>query len=205
MDFDEEGKLDLNGTVSDYIPDYKGKLGDSITIHQLLTHTSGILTSLDAEEEAVQEKLHHELRDIIGYAESADLYFKPGTGFRYSNIAYNMLAYIIEKVTGKKFEVVLKEKILDPAGLHNTSHFKNALIEHNMARGYEYKLLQGLENATYYDDSYPLGPGSLCSTVEDLYLFDRALYTDKLISDEYKTRIFTPASTGKYGYGWYHE
>ena len=203
LQLSEAGKLDLNGTISDYIPDYKGKSGDSITIHQLLTHTSGILTSLDPETEAIQERLYHDLRDMVKYAETSELYFKPGTGFRYSNIAYNILAYIIEKVTGKSFEAVLKENISDPAGMINTRHFRNATIESKMARGYEYKLLTGYENASIYDDSYPLGPGSLISTIEDLYLFDRALYSDKLISEDYKAKIFVPASKGNYGYGWF--
>jgi CubicO group peptidase (beta-lactamase class C family) len=199
----EEGKLNLESTILDYIPDYKGKDGNSITIHQLLTHTAGIMTSLNPDEEAVQERLHHSLREMVRFAESADLYFKPGTGFRYSNLAYNILACIVESVTGKTFEYVLKEKILDPAGLMNTKHYKNANIENRIAKGYEYKLLSGFVNASDYDDSYPVGPGSLISTVDDLYLLDQALYTNQLISERYKTMMFTPASTGNYGYGWF--
>jgi CubicO group peptidase (beta-lactamase class C family) len=199
----EEGKLDLNGTITDYIPDYKGKSGDSITIHQLLTHTSGILTSLNPKEEEVQERLFHDLRDMVGFAENAGLYFKPGTGFRYSNLAYSILALIIEKVTGNSYELALKEKILDQAGLKDTRQFQNAAIEASLAKGYEYKLLYGLENASDYDASYTVGPGGLISTAEDLYLFDQALYSGKLISEEYKRKIFAPASTGNYGYGWF--
>ena len=121
------GQLNLNGTITDYIPDYKGESRDSITIHQLLTHTSGILTSLDPKEEEIQERLVHDLRDMVGYAENAGLYFKPGTGFRYSNLAYSILALIIEKVTGKSYELALKEKILDPAGLKIPDSFKMEL------------------------------------------------------------------------------
>ncbi|MEI6047983.1 MAG: serine hydrolase domain-containing protein [Bacteroidota bacterium] len=199
----QEDKINLSGKITDYIPDYKGKLGDNITIHQLLTHTSGILTSLDPEEEAIQERLYHSLRDMIKFTESADLYFRPGTGFRYSNHGYYILAYIIEKVTGKKFGEVLKEKILEPAGMLNTSQSDHSRIERNLARGYEYKLLYGYENASGFDDSYTVGAGGLISTVEDLYLFDKALYSDILISGFFKTMMFAPASPGKYGYGWF--
>jgi CubicO group peptidase (beta-lactamase class C family) len=197
------GKIDLNGTISDYIPDYKGKLGDSITIHQLLTHTSGILTSLDPEKEAVQERLYHDLRDMIKYAESADLYFQPGTGFRYSNHGYYILAYIIEKVTGKRFDTVLRENILELACMSDTRQSNHSLIEKKLAKGYEYKLLFGYENAPYFDDSYTIGAGGLISTAEDLFLFDRTLYSDKLLDRDYKTKMFTPASQGNYGYGWF--
>ncbi|MCX6262289.1 MAG: serine hydrolase, partial [Bacteroidia bacterium] len=186
----ESGKINLNGTITKYIPDYKGKLGDSITIHQLLTHTSGVLTNLDPETEVIQERLYHNLRDLIKYTESADLYFRPGTGFRYSNYGYNILAYIVEKVTGKRFDDVLKENILLPAGLSNTNQSDHSRIEKNLAKGYEYKLLYGYENAPWFDDSYTIGAGGLVSTAEDLYLFDQALYSDKLISGGYKSKIF---------------
>lgn len=199
----ESGKINLNGTITKYIPDYKGKLGDSITIHQLLTHTSGVLTNLDPETEVIQERLYHNLRDLIKYTESADLYFRPGTGFRYSNHGYYILAYIVEKVTGKRFDDVLKENILIPAGLSNTNQSDHSRIEKNLAKGYEYKLLYGYENAPCFDDSYTVGAGGLISTAEDLYLFDQALYSDKLISGGYKSNIFTPASNGNYGYGWF--
>ena len=199
----EEGMIDLYKPITAYIPDYKGTLGDSITIHQLMNHTSGIITSLDPDEENIQERLYHSLREMTAFAESADLYFKPGKGFRYSNISYNILAYIIEKVTGKKYSDVLKEMITIPAGLSGTSQADNYCIEYHLARGYEYKLLNGFQNASAFDASYTTGPGGLISTARDLYLFDRALYTELLISDSTRKRIFTSQSSGNYGYGWF--
>ncbi len=199
----QEGKINLNGTITDYIPDYQGKLGDSITIHQLLTHTSGVLTSLDPVTEAKEERLYHSLRDMIKFTESADLYFAPGKGFRYSNHGYYILAYIVERVTGKRFEAVIKEKICEPSGMFSTSQSNHSRIEKKLAKGYEYKLLNGYENAPGFDDSYTVGAGGLISSAEDLYLFDQALYSDVLISEYYKTKMFTPASKGNYGYGWF--
>jgi len=199
----EQGKINLNGKITDYFPDYKGRLGDSITIHQLLTHTSGIITSLEPDKEAVEERLYHSLRDMIRFTEAADLYFIPGKGFRYSNHGYYILAYIVEQVTGKRFEDVLTGKIFEPANMHNTSQAGHLRIEAKLAKGYEYKLLSGYENASQFDDSYTVGAGGLISTVEDLYRFDRALYSDNLISDDYKSMIFKPESKGNYGYGWF--
>ena len=68
----DEGMIRLDGKITDYIPDYLGKKGDSITIEQLLTHTSGILQNLDPEKEAIQERLYHSLRDMVRYAEESD-------------------------------------------------------------------------------------------------------------------------------------
>ena len=199
----DKGKIGLNGSIKEYCPDYQGKYGDSITIHQLLTHTSGIRSNLDPEEEAVQERLPHSLREMVKYVESSDLLFKPGSGFSYSNLGYNILAYIIEQVSGKSYEIALKEDILDPAGMDNTSQFNNDRIEKKLVRGYEYKLLYGYENATLFDASYCVGSGGLISTVEDLYRWDQMLYSDLLLQGNLKVKMFTPYSSAKSGYGWF--
>ena len=199
----EAGKISLNGTIKAYCPDYKGVSGDSITIHQLLTHTSGIPGDIDPKEEAIQERLPHTLREMVKYAESADLLFKPGTGFSYSNLGYNILAYIVEQVSGKSLETALRENITDPVGMLNTRQFDNDRIESKLARGYEYKLLYGVENAKMLDASYCVGPGGMISTVEDLYQWDQALYFNRLFGKDLSIRMFTPYSSGKYGYGWF--
>jgi CubicO group peptidase (beta-lactamase class C family) len=199
----QEGKIRLDGTIKDYIPDYSGRAGDSITIRNLLTHTSGIRSNLEPKEELVQQRLYHTLRDMVKYAESADLLFKPGTKFGYSNFGYNILAYIVEIVTGKPFHIVLKEKIFDPAGMINSSQYDNNLVEKKLVKGYEYKLLYGYRNADFVDASLTVGPGGLISTAGDLELFDRAMYSQKLLSNKYLAWIFTPNKPGNYGYGWF--
>jgi CubicO group peptidase (beta-lactamase class C family) len=198
----DEGIIRLDGKITDYVPDYLGKKGDSITIEQLLTHTSGILQNLDPEKEAIQERLYHSLRDMVKYAEESDLYFEPGTGFHYSNLAYNLLAYIAERVTNKPFDRLLAERIFQPLEMKNTSQCNAAKIESNLSKGYEYKLLSGYENASYFDPSYTVGPGGLISNVDDLCKFDKALYAGELISKDLYTKMITPAKPGSYGYGW---
>ena len=198
----DEGIIRLDGKITDYVPDYKGKRGDSITIEQLLTHTSGILQSLDPEKEAIQERLYHSLRDMVRYAEESDLYFEPGTGFHYSNLAYNLLAYIAESVTNKSFDRLLAERIFEPLGMNNTKQYDAATIEKNLSKGYEYKLLRGYEKTGCFDPSYTVGPGGLISNVEDLCKFDKALYDRRLISGELYNKMFVPTKYGSYGYGW---
>lgn len=199
----QEGKIKLNGSIKDYIPDYSDKLGDSITVHQLLTHTSGVPSNLDPKEELVKQRINHELRDMIKYPESADLLFYPGTKFGYSNFGYIILAYIIQTVSGKPYGTVLKEKIFDPSGMKSSSQYENSWVEDKLAKGYEYKLLYGYQNADYVDASFTIGSGGLVSTIEDLYLFDRILYSEKLLANEYLSRIFTTYKPGNYGYGWF--
>jgi len=87
--------------------------------------------------------------------------------------------------------------------MKNTCQYDNKLIENKLAKGYEYKLLYGYRNPDYVDASLTTGPGGLISTVEDLYLYDRALDSKKLLSGEYNNRIFVPDKPGNYGFGWF--
>ena len=198
----QEGLLRLDGTVRDYIPDCSIRQGERITIHHLLTHTSGILNSLNPEEEAVRERQVHDLRGLIRYAENTELVADPGSGFHYINFGYNILAYIAEKAAGKPFEALLRERIFGPAGMRNTSQYLNKRIEPRLARGYEYRLLTGFENASYFDNSFAVGCGGIVSTAEDLYRFHLALMTTRLISKDLRGKMFHPAGQGSYGYGW---
>ena len=198
----DEGLVRLEGKITDYIPDYNGPKGNIITIEQLLNHTSGILQNLNPEEEAVQERLYHSLRELVRYAEESDLYFEPGMGFHYSNLAYNILAYIAEVVTKTPFDRLLAERIFEPLNMKHTNQCVSNKIELNLSKGYEYKLLRGYENTSYFDPSYTVGCGGLISNVEDLCKYDKALYERQLISEELFKRMFTPSKYAAYGYGW---
>jgi CubicO group peptidase (beta-lactamase class C family) len=198
----DEGIIKLDGKITDYVPDYRGEKGDMITIEQLLTHTSGILQNLDPEKEAIQERLYHSLRDMVKYAEESDLYFEPGTGYHYSNLAYSLLAYIAERVTNKPFGRLLGERIFEPLEMKNTSQCSSTGIEKNLSRGYEYKLLGGYENASCFDPSYTVGPGGLISDVDDLCKFDKGIFERRLISKELYRKMFTPSKHASYGFGW---
>ena len=139
---------------------------------------------------------------------------EPGTIYSYCNAGYCILGRIIEKVTGKTFEQNLHERIFEPLGMKNSGYDRNRYVIEKRASGYTYGPF-GLENADYIDmDSTPGAAGALYSTVEDMFLWDRALYTDKLLDKKYRDLMFTPnrdvpevkAAGGRphsvYGYGW---
>jgi len=135
---------------------------------------------------------------------SGDLEFEPGSKFVYNNSGYFLLGTIIEKVTGKKYEEVLKENILDALGMKNTGYDHHNTLIHNRAAGYQ-KTFDGYENAPYLNMSLPYSAGSLYSTVEDLYLWDRALYIETLLSKKMKDVMFKPHVSARgqsYAYGW---
>jgi len=197
----EQGKIKLDGKLSDYLPDYRKDVGDKVTIHHLLTHTSGIpsYTSQRGFFENVSRN-PYQVADFVKKYASGDLEFEPGTKFVYNNSGYFLLGAIIERVTGKPYEQVLKENILDPVGMKNTGYDHYATIIPKRAAGYV-KTSAGYSNAPYLDMSIPYAAGSLYSTVEDLYLWDQALYTDKLLSAQSKELMYKPFKED-YAYGW---
>lgn len=199
----EEGKLDLNVPITTYLPDYPKETGDVITIHNLLTHTSGIpnFTSFPNYQKDLSINTYSPEALIKIFSDSS-LQFKPGENFSYSNSGYLVLGAIIEKVTGKSYEQILHENILNPLNMNNTGYDHHETILKNRASGYENKY----RNADYIDMSVPYSAGALYSTVEDLYLWDQALYNEILLSSKTRDLLFKPyikIRGGSYGYGWF--
>ncbi len=205
MQLVEQGKLKLDVPISIYLPDYPKKNGDVITIHHLLTHSSGIpnMTSFPGFVKDVMRNSYSPVQLVNISADSA-LQFKPGERFAYSNSGYLLLGYIIEKVTGKSYEQVLQENIFTPLKMNNTGYDHHGALLKNRASGYE-KNGRRYVNADFIDMSVPHAAGALYSTVEDLYLWDEALYGNQLLRKENMVLLFTkhiPSGGGHYGYGW---
>ncbi len=200
-----EGKLDLQATISKYLPDYSKVNGEKITIHQLLNHTSGTpnYTSFPNFFKELSRNLYTPTEMVRMYADSI-LDFTPGERFSYSNSGYITLGAIIEKVTGKSYEEVLQEKIFTPLKMNNSGYDHHNTILKKRAAGYEMKGSKP-ENAPYIDMSTPYAAGSMYSTVEDLFIWDQALYTEKLLPKKYRDMMYekyVPAFGQYYGYGW---
>ncbi len=201
LQFVQEGKIKLDGKLTDYLPDYRKDTGDRVTIHQLLNHTSGIpsYTGLPNFFQDVSRN-PYSVSDFVKKYASGDLEFEPGTKMSYNNSGYFLLGAIIERVTGKPYEQALKERIFDVVGMKDTGYDHHETILAKRAAAYE-RRPNGYINAPYLDMSLPYAAGSLYSTVEDLYLWDQALYTDKLLSPQLKELMYKP-SMNNYAYGW---
>lgn len=197
----EQGKLQLAGRVTDYLPDYPKTTGDKITIHHLLTHTSGIPNFTDFPHFfETQSRDPYTPQTFIKKFADLPLDFEPGSAFAYDNSGYFLLGVIIERVTGKPYAQVLRERIFTPVGMLNSGYDSAATILSQRAAGYD-KSSTGYVNTPYLDMSIPYASGSLYSTVEDLYRWDQALYTAQLLNDSSKDKMFTPFRE-HYGYGW---
>lgn len=196
----EEGKIKLDGKITDYLPDYRKDTGDRVTIHQLLNHTSGIPSYTGLPGFFQNESRNpYAVKDFVKKFASGDLEFEPGSKFAYNNSGYFLLGAIIEQVTGKSYARVLQERIFDPVGMKDTGYDDDAPLIRKRAAGYQ-KTANGYENAPYLDMLLPYAAGSIYSTVEDLYKWDQALYDNKILSEASKKLMFTPGLSN-YGYG----
>jgi CubicO group peptidase (beta-lactamase class C family) len=197
----ERGLLNVDDTLTKYYPDYPD--GGKITVHHLLTHTSGIPNynnMPDYEEKHVQP---YGISQVIDWFKGKPLQFEPGSQFAYSNSGYVLLAGIIEKVSGISYAEFLQRNIFEPLGMANSGQDVFTTVLKNRATGHGGDG-RTVYQAPYRDMPFMSGAGSLYSTVKDLFLWDRALYTDKLLSKASRDKMFTPYKDN-YGYGWFIE
>lgn len=202
----QEGKLGFDVPISNYLPDYRKDIGSKVTIRHLLTHTSGIpsYTALpNVWEDSMQ--LSYTSGYILKNFGSRDLEYEPGTKYKYGNTGYFILAMIIERVTGKSLAEVLRERIFVPLKMSSSGLHDNKTPIENKASGY-YRLGNQYINESYIYNLNTFGASGVHSTVHDLYLWDRALYTEKLLSSDnmrlYTSPHFKVAPDYSYGFGW---
>lgn len=203
----EQGKISVNDKLEVFIPDFPR--GDEVTIHHLLTHTSGIhsFTNQPGFIDYVTQKA--EAKTIVDSIKSWEFDFNPGEKWEYNNSGYFLLGIILEKVSGKGFGDYLYEEFFKPFGMNNTGIYVNEEPPENTAIGYT------VEEGAYkpaldWNMSWAGGAGSMYSTVVDLYKWNEAVFNGKVLSEESITAAHTPVKlnngelppSGKYGYGW---
>lgn len=200
LQLEEQKKLSVKDKLSKYFPELRW--ADSITIENLLTHTSGIFNytndgkfmATEATKPATPEK-------IIALFKDKPLDFKPGSQYTYSNSGYMLLGYIIEKVTGKTYEQVMRERILTPLGMTHSGFDFTHLKEEDKAAGYTTYKEQLKIPALIVDSSVSFAAGSLYSTVNDMWAWHKGLMKNATIKAASLERAYTPFHH-KYGYGW---
>lgn len=201
MQLVEKGKIKLDGKLSEYLPYYRKDIGDKITIHQILSHTSGMDNYTDNVKFLREESTKKvEPKDFVLSYCSNDLKTEPGTEWAYSNSGYFILGAVIEEVTGKKYGDVLQENIFTPLGMTNSSLEITGKEYENKASGYN-NTLGEFTPARPLDMSVPFSAGSIISTVEDMFKWDQALYGEKVLTNPSKEKMFAPVMNN-YGYGW---
>lgn len=207
----QDGKLALTDPVAKYFPDYpKENLaqdGTEVTLHHLLSHTSGL-----PDPRATTELGKIAWRREIAPSEQVDLVkgmplvAKPGSAYAYLNYNFLLAAMIVEKVSGQSFEAFMKARFFDPLAMKDTGTRLPAADAGRAAVGYydaAGELAAFTDSPTFKDPDVTLafGSGQIYSTVQDLARWDRALLGEKVLGASTRELLFKP-NLGNYGYGW---
>jgi CubicO group peptidase (beta-lactamase class C family) len=196
----DRGMLQVEDRVGDHISTVP-ESWQELTIHQLLTHTSGIMHSWAlpgfAETMAAPTTRDATLARFF----KQPLVFEPGTGFQYSGVGYFLLAKLIEVVSGKRYAEFLDAEIFTPLGMSDTGADRRDVVLEGRASGYGRSEDGTVQNSPAIFMPLLTGGGNLYSTVEDMARWDRALAEHALVSEEAYAAMYRPEREG-YRYGW---
>lgn len=202
---EQAGKLNTQDPISDYIPDFPN--GNNITIHHLLSHTSGIkdFTRMKSLQGIATKQMSP--KEMVDFFKDEPVEFAPGEKFEYNNSGYVLLGYLIELVSGESYEDFIQTNIFQKIGMNQSYYATDRKVIPKRAYGYHLKET-GYVNKTSINFSVPFASGSLMSTVEDLLKWQNALNQHLLLSEEYTEIAFTPKKLSNgtdisYGYGWH--
>jgi CubicO group peptidase (beta-lactamase class C family) len=194
------GKIDVDAPITKYLPEYRKDTGDRVLVRHLLTHTSGIPTYIGSDIEKWTSPIPR--ATFMSTYCSGDLESEPGAEFSYNNCGYFLLAEMLERATGKSYAELLRQGISGPAGMLDTGVDDGKTVLRKRASGYDKNYLRGEKPARFTEITTAVGAGDLYSTAEDLFRFDRALYTDKLLPADFRKMMFTPVK-GPAAMGWF--
>ncbi len=202
---EEQGKLNVQKPIATYIPDYPA--GDKITLHHLLTHTSGIkdFTKMKSLKDIAQREMSPKM--LVDFFKNEPIDFAPGKKFDYNNSGYVLLGYLIELVSGGTYEDFIKENIFKKIGMNQSYYATDRQIINKRAYGY-HKKEYGYVNKTVINFSVPFSSGSLMSSANDMLKWQNALNQNLLLKPENMQKAFSKyklnsGETFTYGYGWH--
>jgi CubicO group peptidase (beta-lactamase class C family) len=200
LQLQEQERLNLSDPISHFIPGFPN--GDRITLENLLTHSSGIPDINELPDYDTFARSPHTVEQLVAKFAGLPLEFQPGTDQRYSNSNYNLLALVLEKTSGESYGDYIRKHILAPAGMQNSGPDDDASrVVSSLASGYVPAGMADYERAAYIDWSNKTGNGSLYSTADDLYRFDRDLNSDILLKSATRQKYFVDGTGNRYG--WY--
>lgn len=185
----QEGKLSMDDDFTRYIG-FKTK-GRTITIRQLLNHTSGIHGYTEMPEFWQISRLQLDRDTLIRMVEKKKFLFEPGDAMLYNNTGYFILGIIIAKVSGMEYAEYLKQQFFQPLEMNNTYYCSTSEVIKNKAYGYSYSD-DGLKQKEFIDHTWPYAGGSLCSTTADLLKWMRALHEGKIFDAEQYNLMISP-------------
>lgn len=202
MQLQEEKKLSVKDKLSNYFPDYPN--GDQITLENLFLHNSGIYDFKAILYGSDSAKLTQPVTKEWMLAQFRDkpLTTKPGGEVHYTNSGYYLLGLIIEKVTGKPFESVIRDRFITPLHLMQTGFDFRNLKNAGKTTGYTYWKDSVLIATPVIDSTVAYAAGGMYSSVGDLYRWAQAILSRQILKPESWAATFNPPNKGNWGYGW---
>ncbi|HKB89103.1 MAG TPA: serine hydrolase [Opitutaceae bacterium] len=187
---EEKGKLKLDDPLAKFVPSAP-ETWKPVTVQQLLTHTSGIPSFTDFPDYRTLKLSPETPAQIMAHISDKPLDFLPGEKFKYSNMGYLLLGWIVEIASGQSYETFLREQIFRPLGMNDSGYDSNTAIIPQRAAGYV-PGSHGLANAAYIDMHVPGGAGALYSTTADLLRWTQGLFGGKLLTPASLEKMTTP-------------
>lgn len=202
----EKGALSLADTVGKFLPTYPAPL-KGITVEQLLTHTSGVPNARSVGNLLAVGRGWLSAEQVMATFKDQPLDFRPGTRWSYSNSGYQLLGYILEKVTGEPYAEFVERTLLKEAGMEHSLYGNDMRVVPNRATPYLYTR-NGIENAVNGNVQVAFAAGALQSTAADFLRWHRTLLSGRLIKKEtlqkaWTAHRLTDGTATDYGYGWF--
>ena len=199
LKLEEQGKLKLTDTLADHFLEFKNNFGRKVTLHHLLSHTSGLPDHF-AINGWFDVNFHKQTSEqaFINMIAKLSPKFAPGADYLYSNLGYFLVGKVIEKATGKSYSESLKNNILRPLNMNKSGVASGFELSSGIVKGYQWDKKGGYHEQVAKDMNL-FGAGSaIYASAKDLHRFDLALYGEQLINEQSKTRLFNP----KISYSW---
>lgn len=198
---DEENKLNISDPICKYIDDFPPEVGDKVTIHHLLSHSSGIPNFTEMPEIFLKRTEPISPEQLMSIIAKTPLEFEPGSRVTYSNSGYIVLGEIIEKVSGQSYEAYLHRKIFKPLEMNNSGYARRSMGLPDRAEGYTLAEGNVLVNAVAVEMSILHSAGALYTTLEDMLQWEQSLVHGDFLTELSLRQMFTPQA-GIFGYGW---
>lgn len=203
----ERGKLGYDDPLTKFFPEFPA-YASKITVRHLLNHTSGLPDYMAAFQKLGKKDFEPTSKDAIKMlAEIPEPRFAPGEKWEYSNSGYMVLAQIVGKASGVDFPAFMKKNIFDPLGMKSTL-VADESRPRIPSRAISYAPEgEGFKNIDYTPLIFVYGDGNVNTSIEDMFRWDQALYSEKLVKQATIKQAFTPAklnsgSATRYGFGW---
>ncbi|HMA61066.1 MAG TPA: serine hydrolase domain-containing protein [bacterium] len=201
----QQGKLDLDDRIIEYLPDYRLDIGHKIKVKHLLTNTSGLANYADRYDFRRELRKHYlDQSEFYRAYCMPDILFLPGSRYDYSNTNFNLLSYIAEKIYNRNFGEILQKQVFSVLDMRNSGIISRLSIINDYYPGYNFQSGSQFYGQNIFWDNYQ-GAGNIYSTVADLFKWNQALLSHSLINKKLTDRMFSPHipidENSYYGYG----